>query len=307
MSSFIPGIAQDFSQGPYSGSPSATQSLEFPPVYDCTTAWPVISQAAPHAPVLGINGEMQPVHVDMCKESPHVLVSAPTGAGKSATTRSIAAQMMRNGAVATILDRKMHSHMWAKGLPNAGYAQTTTEIGNALCELGKEVHRRNAIVSEWMEKDRGNNTVDNAPVGPRIVVVFEELNATMSDLNALTRRIPQGTYNAAQALADIVYMGRAAQVHIVANLQFPDFRVLPQAIVENFGVRVMIDYTKNAWVKLAWDAGLPIAAPSGEGRAMVVRGGKAREVQLVYLTEVEARSMASGAFNQSSSTQVVAR
>ncbi len=160
------------------------------------------------------------------------------------------------------------------------------------------------MVEEYLSRDV-NNRMEDAPVGPAIVVVFEELNSTMAELRGATRRIAQGTYNAMQALDDIVFMGRAANMHVLANLQFPDFRILSQALVENFGVRVMVDYTKNTWVKLAWDVGLPIAAPQGKGRAMVVHGGKARETQIVYLTEAEARSMAMQPYSQSNTNQVV--
>src|SRR5262249_22324429 len=123
-----------------------------------------------------VDGTGKPISVDLDSDSPHVLVSASTGGGKSVLLRSVASQMMANGAIATFLDIKRHSHRWAKNLPNAGYASTLPEIGNALVELGKEVHRRNEIVEQWP------GTVETAPVGPRIVVVFEEMNATMTQL-----------------------------------------------------------------------------------------------------------------------------
>src|SRR5688572_29341413 len=197
MGSFVP----NFEQGPYSGIPSPTQSLEFPALYDLSSAQGAVFNAPENQPVLGINGEGEPLSIDLDGESPHILVSAATGGGKSTIQRSIAAQILRNGGVATVLDVKMHSHRWAKNLPNVGYAQNMTEVGNALVELGREVHRRNAIVNDFP------GPIEEAPVGPRLVVVFEELNATMGQLKELTRRIPQGTYDAVDAFRDLVFMG----------------------------------------------------------------------------------------------------
>jgi DNA segregation ATPase FtsK/SpoIIIE-like protein len=296
MSAFIP----QFEQGPYSGVPSPTQSLEFPKIYDLSSAQRAVFNSPENAPVLGINGEGEPVSVDLDSESPHILVSAATGGGKSTIQRSLAAQVLRNGGVATFLDVKMHSHRWAKNLPNAGYAQSMTEVGNALVELGREVHRRNAIV------DAHPGPIEDAPVGPRIIVVFEEMNATMSQLRELTRRIPQGTYDAIDAFRDLVFMGRAAKMHVSAVAQFADARSMGGSdIRENFNNRVLIRYTKQAWTMLAYDCGVPIAAPEAMGRGMLCRSGKARQTQFLYISEEEAAAMARAPFARSESGMVV--
>lgn len=287
MTSFVP----QFSQGPYSGIASPADSIHFPALFDYDAARDLISYSPENEPILGISGDGQPITVNLDSDSPHVLVSASTGAGKSAVLRALAAQMMRNGSVATFLDLKRHSHRWAKNLPNAGYAQTLPEIGNALVEIGQEVHRRNAIVEDWP------GTVETAPVGPRIIVVFEELNATFDSLKQLSKRIPEGTYNALDAFGDIMFMGRAARVHVLAVAQFAEARAMGgSAIRENFTTRILIKYSKQAWTMLAWDCGLPIAAPEEPGRGMVCYGGKARKTQLLYLTEEEAAQLARSPF-----------
>lgn len=301
MNSFIPGIPSS-SPGIYSGSPSATQNLDFPEIYDCQTAWSAITDAPENEPVLGINGEMEPYHVNVDSESPHILVQAATGGGKSVTARSILAQALRQGHVGTILDYKQISHRWAYNLPNVGYAARMTDIGDALCELGQEVHRRNAIVRAFP----GN--VEDAPVGPRIFVLFEEINATVQELRKLTRqKVARGDYDADQALRDILFMGRAAKVHMIGVMQFPNYRVLDQSYIECFNTRVMIDYTKNVWVKIAYDAGLPITCPGHKGRAMIVSGGKARQIQMLRLTEEECFAMAKEPYESNNSREMAIR
>ncbi len=280
----------NFTQGPYAQMGTPSQSLGFPEILTFRDAFGLIEHAPESAPILGVDGTGAPISVDLDSDSPHMLVSASTGGGKSVLLRSIASQMMANGATAVFLDVKRHSHRWAKNLPNAGYAATLPEIGNALVELGKEVHRRNEIVENWP------GTVESAPVGPRIVVVFEEMNATMSQLKELTRRIPKGSYTAIDALKDIAFMGRAAKVHIVAVGQFMDARTMGSDIRECFSTRILIRYTKQTWTMLAWDAGLPQAAPEEKGRGMVVRGGRARETQFLCMSEEEAAALARGAY-----------
>jgi hypothetical protein len=289
----------DFSQGPYSQMATPSTSLGFPDKLTYEACEDLIQYAAESAPMLGVDGTGAPMAVDLDSDSPHVLVSASTGGGKSVLLRGIAAQMMANGAIATFLDVKRHSHRWAKNLPNAGYAATLPEIGNALVELGKEVHRRNEIVENWP------GTVESAPVGPRIVVPFEELNATMSQLKELSRRIPKGTYGAIDAFRDIAFMGRAAKVHLVAVGQFMDARTMGGDVRECFSTRILIRYTKNTWTMLAWDCGLPQAAPAEPGRGMVCQGGKARETQFLYLTEEQAAAMARGPHTTAQTTSVV--
>lgn len=291
----------DFNSGPYSQMSTPTASLGFPDILSFSGALPLIEDASESAPVLGIDGSGNAIAVDLDSDSPHMLVSASTGGGKSVLLRSIAAQMLAKGSVATVLDIKRHSHFWAKGLPNVGYAETLPQIGNALVELGREVHRRNEAAGEWLANERklGRfSKIEDAPVGPRIVVLFEELNATMSQLRELGRRLPRGAYSAMDALRDIAFMGRAAKVHLLAVGQFLDARTMGGDIRECFSTRILIRYTKNTWTMLAYDCGLPQTAPEQVGRGMVCRAGKARETQFLYLTDQEAAALAMSAHTQ---------
>src|SRR3546814_15324323 len=84
--------------------------------------------------------------VDLDSESPHILVNAPTNKGKSTVGRSLGVQSLSQGDLVVVLDRKMHSHQWARDLaPVVHYADTTPSIGFALVNLGQELQRRNQI------------------------------------------------------------------------------------------------------------------------------------------------------------------
>lgn len=273
--------------GPYHQMSSASQSMQFPTVLRMEDAADMISDSPSSAPLLGVDGAGEPLSVDFDSDSPHVLISAASGGGKSVILRSITAQHLANGGVAAILDLKRHSHRWAKSLaPVCAYAHKLTDIGDYLVSVGKEVHRRNEIVDEY------DGPIEDAPVGPRLLVVLEELNATMQQLSRLDRQLGKGQYTASDALRDIMFMGRAAKVHVVAVAQFATAQAMGGGdIRENFSTRILLRYTKQAWTMLAYDCGYPVSAPEEPGRGMVCRGGKARETQFLYLSEDEAKQL----------------
>jgi DNA translocase FtsK/SpoIIIE-like protein len=288
MTEYTPKHAKpviDPSKGPYSGLTGASQAINFPEVLTWEDGAHLVAETPDNTMMLGVDGLGEPITVDLDSESPHVLISGATGGGKSAILRSMAMQSLCAGSHVVFLDLKRHSHRWAKNLNNVVYAQTLPEVGNALVSLGAEVHRRNLVV------DNHPGPIEEAPVGERLVVVFEELNATMAQLQAISKKgmAARNTYTAMDGLRDIMFMGRAAKVHLVAAAQFADAKSTGGSdIRENFSTRILIRYTSNQWNMLAYDCGYPESSPEEPGRGMVCRGGKARQTQFLYVTEEEA-------------------
>lgn len=267
---------------PYSGV--STPQKGFPSILPLNEASDWIAACGPSAVLLGVDGTGQPITVDLDSESPHILVSAPTNKGKSTIARSIAVQRLARGDMVVFLDIKRHSHRWARRLaPNVHYAKDVQDIGGALVNLGRELHRRNHIVDAW------DGPLEDAPVGHRIIVVFEEMNATMGQLKALDRRLPEGSYRAADGLTDVSFMGRAVKMHLVSFAQMATYRASGGSeVIENYGTRILVGHSPQAWRYLASDCGKPITAPEEPGRGIVCRSGKARECQLLMVPEDEA-------------------
>ena len=243
-----------------------------------------IPEASNSNVVLGL-GTDGPITVDLDDESPHVLVNAPTGLGKSTLARSVAVQRLALGDVVVFLDVKMHSHRWARELaPVIHYADTDASVGASLVNLGRELHRRNQVVRDHV------GDVSEAPVGPRVIVVFEETNATLSHLADLDKRVASGGYRALDAFRDLMFMGRAVKMHVVGFAQLASYRSgLSADVLENFGTKVLIGASARAWKWLVPECGQFRAAPEVRGRAMVCRGNRARECQLVSIDEESAR------------------
>lgn len=271
------GIAVDWINRPtpYSGAtgivPDFVTIDDIPAATDSTVA-------------LGV-GSSGPFSFDLDKDSPHVLVNAPTGLGKSAVARAIAVQRLSVGDMVIVLDRKMHSHRWARDLfpVVAHYADDVSSIGAALVNIGWELSRRNQVMRDW----RGDPA--DAPIGPRIVVIFEETNATLSRLKVLDKSAAQQGQGALDAFSDVLFMGRAVKIHMVAFAQLASYRSgMTADVIENFGVKVMVGYSEKAWKWLARECGRYRPAPVGAGRGMVCHGNQASEVQLCWMPEESA-------------------
>lgn len=253
----------------------------------------LVEQAKPSAPLFGIGRGGVPIFVDIDSDSPHLLLSTGTGGGKSWTLHMLAAQLMAHGALTAVLDHKRHSHRWIRHLEGDGtlyYAREMEEIHTTLVRLGEEAERRNRLWDEVDIDDRG------APEYPRLVVICEELNATMHQLKAYWRTIrPRGDTDlsgpAVGALRNILYMGRAVKVHIFAVAQMAIANDLGgPAARENFRVRMFV----KSWSKNNWDmlSAAEYRAPTGRGgRGFVVVGDQATECQFVKMTPHEARGL----------------
>lgn len=268
--------------GPYSGA--STPQSDFPSVLPLTEATDFLADCPQDSVLLGVDGDGTPYRVDLSADSPHILVSASTGAGKSAIARSVAMQRLARGDLVVVLDVKRHSHRWAKGLaPLVHYAPDVPSVGDALVNLGREVHRRNMIVDDW------DGPLEDAPVGPPILAVFEEMNATTSRLRELDRGKPQGGYRALDALGDIAFMGRAVKIRLLSFAQMATYRASGGSeVIESYGTRVLMNYSPKAWRYLAEDCGRPVPAPPETGRGMVCRGTRAVEVQFLWVPEEQA-------------------
>jgi len=251
----------------------------------------LVEKAAESAPLIGLGPMSRVVSVDMDSESPHILVSASTGGGKSVITRAMTTQVLHRGGQAVVLDFKLHSHKWAQGLPSVDYRKRVHEIHDALVELGEEGHRRNEIVDRWSE-------AGDPDVGPRKVILLEEANATISKLKRHWAAVRNPKFDpkespAIDALREILFMGRAVKMHVLLVAQSATAAALGGPEVrECFSTRILARYTRNAWMMLVPEVQPIPRSTRHVGRAQVVLGGVASETQVVFFSDAEARAWA---------------
>ncbi|MFJ3728496.1 pRL2-11 [Streptomyces sp. NPDC090045] len=252
----------------------------------------LVTKAKESAPIIGIGAGGRIVSVDLDAESPHILVNASTGGGKSVTLRCIACQMLHHGSLVYVLDTKRISHPWASGLPGVTYCRDIADIHDALVALGMEGRRRVRVADEL------GIGADPDAIGPRLLILLEEVNATMKQLARYWEKIRESgdpkVSPAVDALNEILYMGRQVRMHVLLVAQSATARALGGPEVrEQFATRILTRYSVNAWRMLAPEIHPAPKSTKHHGRAQVVSGGTARETQVLFFTETEARDWAS--------------
>lgn len=227
-----------------------------------------------------------PVIVSLHDDSPHIAVSAGSGAGKSVLAQLLATQVLARGGEVLILDRK-GSHRWAVGLPRVTYARRPAQMHDLLIAAAAVADQRNQRV---LDEPEGWDP------GPRILVILEELNATIGQLVDYWADVRETgdprTSPAIRALREILYMGRSAKVNAVAIAQMLTARAIggPEAR-ENFAIRALARYTSNAWRMLVPHIAMP-RPTRALGRWQIVAGGAATETQVAWLSDAESRMFA---------------
>ena len=254
---------------------------------------PFIEAAKLDQVLLGFGIQTAPVWFDLDGDSPHIGISMGSGGGKSVTSRLILAQMLLKGCVGMVLDApKRISHTWARGLPNVAYCRDVEEVHEALLWLEAECDRRNRVADAAADIEGRVR----ANVGPRIIVIAEELNTMMKRLRAywLRERVSGDPVRspALDALDAVLSMGRQVLLNVVMIGQ----RLSDKATGgggdarENLAALIFARFKPNTWKMLVPDMPMP-ARTTHKLRAWTVTDS-VRAVQVALLTGREARDLA---------------
>lgn len=242
---------------------------------------------AEHEFFIGLTVGRRPYVISLDDDSPHIALSAGSGAGKTVVAQLLAVQVLRRGGRVTILDRK-GSHRWARGLDRVTYCRTAEEMHHVLLRLAGNAERRNA---------EAFTQPDNWDPGPRELIIFEEMNATVSQLRNYWADLGnKGVSPAVRAFQELLFMGRSAKHNAVgiAQMLSANAALGPEGR-ENFGIRGLARYSKNNWKMLVDGVAMPRPSRT-RGRWQFVVGGTATEVQVAFLTAAEARRFAGVTF-----------
>jgi hypothetical protein len=246
-----------------------------------------------YKPFLGVVASGELMAAEMVGDSPHIAVSAGSGAGKSELIKAMIMQALHWGWFVIILDFKGESQEWAKGLPGVKYVTDVEAMHDMGVRLGEEMETRKALSPE--ERARR----------PRTLVVREEWNmaaALLSDYwtafrqsepDAETRRMIPPKSPALRGFSMVIFMGRSFGVFDLLAAQRMSNRVFNGNvdIRENYMIRLLARYTVQTWKML-----LPhikfMRKPKELGRWVVAAGDEACYVQGILISDEEARAFA---------------
>jgi hypothetical protein len=258
-----------------------------------------VREAAEHEIVLGLGKKAQVMDVSLDTEIPHLGFCMASGDGKSTAAMNTSTQVLYHGGIVAILDYKLMSHMWARGLPNVAYAGTPEELHELLIWLAwdddtreSELTRRKKVALASADI-RGNV---HANIGPRILVVAEELNSTQKKLKTYWRQIGgKGPSPAAEALEEIHFTGRQLRIHCLDIAQRLSARATSSGgsadSRENIGAILFSNPSASTWKMLA-DGHAQPPATDHKGRYQLYTRKTVRELQGVLWDEQEARDFA---------------
>jgi hypothetical protein len=214
----------------------------------------------------------------LTEESPHLLIGAGPGAGKSELLAFLVGQLTRRGYGAVYLDAKYVSHMYARRIPGMLYASESEELHEALLWLESELLRRARDVA------KGGNPDRYVP----LVVVLEEMNAATNRLRSYWGTIKQTgdpmMSPALTALGNLSSMGRELRMHILmAGQSLTSKATGGTENRENFGGRALARATVNQWKMLAPQIKPAPVKRNAPGRWHLVVGDTLKEFQAPFL------------------------
>ncbi|MHA6751135.1 hypothetical protein ACX31A_09625 [Dermacoccus nishinomiyaensis] len=258
-----------------------------------------MTRCKPGAVVLGLARGGRPVVADLDSDSPHLMMGAGSGGGKSVLVSGVCAQLMRQGAAVEILDTKVSSHPWANDLAGRlPYLTATPEIHDALVRLGDEMQRRNDALLGLGAAAQAETVAGYQ----RMAVVIEEVNTLTPRLKTywegMRERTDPKLSPAIAALVEIANMGRAVKCHLVFCGQrlsvdgLGGSREAGAQIRASAGVRIVARYDKALWGMVMDGTYRP--APGIAGRAVTQISGTRRETQTIYWADDDAAVWATG-------------
>lgn len=195
---------------------------------------------------LGAGPRGKLVSMSLAGDSPHGILAAGSGAGKSELLAYIAGQFMRRGYGVLVVDAKYISHMWLRSVPGVAYASEPEEMHNGLMWLDSEVDRRAKFVAMGGDPDS---------LDP-IVAMLEEMSSARNRLDRYWKGIKESGQPALSpalsALANVANMGREVRVHVFMAGQSITAKVTggPEGR-ESYSWRGLARATRNQWGMLA--------------------------------------------------------
>jgi hypothetical protein len=252
--------------------------------------------------ICGIGKKGAIVRASLSLDSPHFGVNMGSGAGKSNLAAFWLLQELRRGAIAMVLDAKYFSHPWlikdAAGeyaqLPNVAYLSSPAELHAGMLWLAAELGRRTRVAQRAVTASgrlRGD-------VGPRIIVIAEELNMAMPQVKQHWADIRTSDdvkkSPALTGLGAVAFAGRALKMHLMLIGQMLTADVTggkDSSVKQNVGVWAMARYGAAGWRTAVGDIPMP-PSPDVPGRIQLVMARGVREVQTPLIDLEQARELA---------------
>lgn len=243
---------------------------------------------------LGHTRQRQPVTVNLDTDSPHILYSASTGRGKSATLRLMIAQLLEQGAWIDICDVGRFSLSEFKGVDGVTVTTNVAKIQDVIEGFAQEMGERmdEVELQPWNEQDEYRKRFT------RKVLVIEEGNSFYAQVVRYWEQTkPQGAKAKPPVfgtLSEVLSMARKVRMHVLLVGQRIGAEIIGGGNNrENFGVRLLANPSLQTW-KMFAEGKLPAGARTRKaGVVVLIFAGEQEIVKQAFLTQAEALEHAS--------------
>lgn len=240
----------------------------------------------------GVGQDGKWLHADLTGTTPHVLISAPTGWGKTSFMSIFAAWVSSRGGIVDICDPKMIGFEVFEGVPNIHIHTEIADMAATITEFREEVQSR------YRARKAGTN-IDDRNRYPLRLLILDEMGTLVVMLKRYyDREIKQrGDPSEPPWFEDVLiglWQGRAAGCHIITGAQQANAQVLISSDArDQYGLKIAAGpQSHNAWAMLYGPSTRPISAGEKKGRAIAGIGAQLQTVQLAMIEPQQARELA---------------
>lgn len=252
---------------------------------------PALTAAKEFSFVVGMSGK-EAFSVNLQDDSPHLALSAGSGAGKSVLIRQLVAQALHWGWSVLILDWKEESQEWADGLPGVRYVRSIDKLHDACLQLGEEIEDRK---SDTLRRGQHSKILvvseEWGITAPLLAEYWTELRSTAEPEE---RRLMPLKSPAAVAMMKLNFTGRSLGLCQLLVAQRFSARVTNgnADLRESFTTIFMSRWKAQTFKMLAPDIRPIPRKITTPGGWLAVTGDEAVRFQAGYWTEDEAREWA---------------
>lgn len=254
---------------------------------------PALQQTPEYTFVLGrAAGEW--LSVSLQDDSPHLALSAGSGAGKSVLIRALVAQAMHWGWSVIVLDWKGESQEWAERLPGVRYVRKIGALHDMCVKIGEEVEHRTEHRSDADKAERRKVLIVSEEWGVTAPLLKEYWDEQRSLADAEERRMMPLKSPAASALMKLNFTGRSLGMCQLLVAQRFSARVTNgnADLRESFTTIFMSRWKAQTFKMLAPDIKPIPKKLTKPGQWLAVTGDEAVQFQATFWTEPEAASWA---------------
>jgi hypothetical protein len=231
------------------------------------------------------------VNADLTGLTPHILISATTGFGKTSIISVLVAHLTARGATIDIIDPKQIGFLHLDGLPPIHLSTDIDAMTAAVEQFRADMEHRYQQIRAAASAGRPT------PAAPLRILVLDELGS-FADMcvDAWQAAGNKGTPPVFRSVKRILWQGRAAGFHVIAAAQQANVKTTfgVSDVRDQFGLRIAAGpQSTEAWRMLFGTEPRPDGLTGDHrGRAVVGVGATFHIAQLAHLNPADARRIA---------------